>query len=260
MAWSSLQGRDPSPKFAAIGLPGDQADPRRVRRLVDSVGRTNIAPRPHLKRHHPLTTISRIGNREFHVKAAAFVRLITVPAAMFLLTSAFGASRADINQVMSRDGLSKISVRGLDLAYARPGVTLAKYNRIQLDVVDVVFHKSWEPTMKRSRVELSDEDREDIRTGVAKIVSEEFARAMQNDGIYQIVNGAGPDVLRVKINIVDLYIAAPQKGTDLRQTYTVTAGEMSIAAELFDSQTNEALARVVDRREARRTPNLVLTK
>ena len=83
---------------------------------------------------------------------------------------------------------------------------------------------------------------------------------MQNDGIYQMVNGGGSDVLRVKISIVDLYIGALWMGTARGSpAYTLTAGEMSINAQLFDSQTNELLARVVDRRKARRTPNLALS-
>ena len=159
---------------------------------------------------------------------------------------------------MSHDGLRKISVKGIELAYARPGATLAGYNRIKLDPVEVAFHKDWDPTMSRSRIKVSAEQREAIRTGVAKLVYEEFAKELQKNNTYQVVNETGPDVLRVKTNIVNLYIAAPDTATaGPSRTYVVSAGEMSLVSELYDSETGEILARVVDRREARRSPTLM---
>jgi hypothetical protein len=39
----------------------------------------------------------------------------------------------------------------------------------------------------------------------------------------------------------------------------MSAGEMSLVAELYDSETGEVLARVVDRREARRSDTMQYT-
>lgn len=189
-----------------------------------------------------------------------FVPVVTLLAASLLLTNAFAATQADVEEAMSHDGLKRLSVKGIDLAYARPGATLAGYNRIKLDPVDVAFHKDWDPTMSRSRIKISAEQRETIRTGVAKLVDEEFARELQKNSSYQVVNEAGPDVLRVKTNIVNLYVAAPDTATaGPSRTYSLSAGEMSLVAELYDSETGEILARVVDRREARRSPTLTYT-
>jgi len=67
-----------------------------------------------------------------------------------------------------------------------------------------------------------------------------------------VVDEVGPDVLRVKVHIVNLYVTAPDTGGAGRsRTYTVSAGEMTLFAELFDSETGETLSRVVDRRVAR---------
>ena len=193
------------------------------------------------------------------MKTIESLRIITVLASMLALTAASAASRNDLERAMSYDGLQKISVKGIDLAYARPGVTLAGYNRVQLDPVDVAFRKDWNPTRSHSQIKLSAEDRENIRTGVAKIVYDEFVKQLQNSS-YQVVSEAGPDVLRVKAHIVNLYVNAPDARTVGRsRTYTVSAGEMTIFAELYDSETGELLARVVDRREARGTGTLTLT-
>ncbi len=188
------------------------------------------------------------------------IRIVIALAAPLLLTPAFGASNADLDLAMSHDGLQKINVKGIDLAYARPGATLAAYNRVKLDPIEVSFRKDWDPTMSRSRIKVSAEDRENIRTTVAKIVYEEFVKELQSKGSYQVVNEAGPDVLRVKANILNLFVSAPNPETTGRsRTYTVSSGEMTLVAELYDSETGQILARVIDRREARRAGVLMLT-
>jgi len=197
---------------------------------------------------------------ESNVNASRFVRVFTLVASTLLSTTAFAATKADVEEAMSHDGLRKINVKGIDLAYARPGATLASYNRVKLDPVEVAFHKDWDPKMSRSRIKMSAEQRETIRTGVATLVYEEFAKELQKNSSYQLVNDAGPDVLRVKTNIVNLYVAAPDTGAaGPTRTYTISAGEMSLVAELYDSETGEVLARVVDRREARRSDQLQYT-
>jgi hypothetical protein len=188
------------------------------------------------------------------------VRVVALLASMLLLTTASAASKAELDKAMSYDGLQRISVKGVDLAYARPGATLAGYNRIMLEPIDVAFRKDWNPTRTGSRIKLSAEERENIRTGVAKIVYDEFVNELQNKSGYQVVNEVGPDVLRVKAKIVNLYVNAPDTRTAGRsRTYTVSAGEMTIFAELYDSETGEVLARVADRREARGSGTLTLT-
>jgi hypothetical protein len=187
-------------------------------------------------------------------------RIAVSLASILLLTTAFAATETDLEKVMSYDGLQKISVKGIDLAYARPGATLAGYGRVLLEPIDVAFHKDWNPTRTNSMIKLSTKEREDIRTGLAKIVNEEFVKELQNKGTYQVVSEAGPDVLRVRARVVNLYVNAPDTGAASRsKTYTVSAGEMTIIAELFDSETGEVLARVVDRRQARSTGMLTLS-
>lgn len=174
-------------------------------------------------------------------------------ASTLALAPAFAATpMAQLEEALSHDGLKKITVKGIDLAYARPGATLAGYGKVKLEPVDVAFRKDWDPARTGSRLKVRAEDRENIRTGVAKIVQDEFVKELQSKGSYQVVNDSGPDVLRVNIHIVNLYVTAPDTNEAGRsRTYTVSAGEMTLVLELFDSETGEVLARVVDRREAR---------
>lgn len=168
--------------------------------------------------------------------------------------------RAALEETMSYDGLQKIKVKGIDLAYARPGASLAGYGKVIIDPVEVSFRKDWDPGRTGSRMKLDAKERENIRSGVAKIVQEEFAKELGKGGAYQVVTEPGPDVLRLRANIADLYVNAPDTMTPGRtQVYTISAGEMTLVAELVDSESGQAIARVVDRREAQGTGVMTLT-
>jgi len=194
------------------------------------------------------------------MKAIRFVRAAAVLSSMLISVPAFAASVADIDQAMSYDGLEKIKVKDIDLAYARPGATLAGYKRVVLEPISVAFRKDWSPTRTGSSLPLGSREQENIRNGIAKIVAEEFTKELQAKGGYQVVDEAGPDVLRLKASIVNLYVSAPDTMTAGRsRTYTVSAGEMTIFMELHDSETGELLARFVDRSEARDSGRMTLT-
>ena len=167
------------------------------------------------------------------------------------VTSPLAAGKNDVDAAMSQGGLQKTSVKGLELAYVRPGASLAAYKRVKLDPVDVQFDKSWEPTRTGSRIKLSSEEREKIRAGVAKLVEEEFAKAVEKGGTYQIASESAPDVLRVKVSVLNVYLNAPSgTGAGRSKTYVSSAGQMTLLAELSDAASGQMLARVADRREA----------
>lgn len=186
--------------------------------------------------------------------------LTALLASTLAVAPAFAQTKADFEEAMSYDGLKKIEVKGLDLAFARPGATLAAYKKVIVEPVEVAFHKDWDPTRTGSRLKLSATERENIRSGVAKIVHEEFVKVLQAKGNYKVVNEAGPDVLRVKPKVLNLFVNAPDASNVGRsQTYTVSAGEMTLFMELYNSETGAVLARVVDRREARNTGMMTLS-
>ena len=194
------------------------------------------------------------------MKIARSIRLASILVTALVATSAPAASKAERDQMMSYDGLERINVKGIDLAYARPGASLADYTKVKLDPIEIAFAKNWNPTKPVTRSTLTADERESIRSGIAKIVYDAFVREVQTKGGYAIVDTAGPDVLRVKASIINVYVTAPDILTPGRtRTYTVTSGEGTIFAELFDSESGEILARVTDRREARNSGYMLLS-
>jgi hypothetical protein len=141
------------------------------------------------------------------------------------LTNAPAATKREIDEALSQGGLEKVKVKDVDLAYVRPGASLAAYKRVKLDPVEVEFRKAKDPARVGSAIKLSDEEREKIRSNVARAVQEEFAKELQKSSAYQVASDAGPAVLRVKPRILDLYVNAPDVGQARSRTLVSSAGE-----------------------------------
>src|SRR6185436_20170439 len=105
--------------------------------------------------------------------------------------------------------------------------------------------------LKRITVKAGELD--SIRTELAKLVQAQFVKALEEKGRYPVVNASGPDVLRARIYIVNLIVNAPGGGSSSvsSRTFVLSAGEMTLFLDLYDSETGQILARVIDRREAR---------
>ena len=152
---------------------------------------------------------------------------------------------------MTEDGLKKVDARGVDAAYVRPGASLGTYKRILLDPVEVAFSKDWKPKKTGSYLPLSNEDREKIRRDLAELFTTTFTEVLQKGG-YPVVSESGPDVLRVTAGLTDVYINAPDTMAPGRSyTFVMSAGHMTLVAELRDSETGQIMARVFDQRETR---------
>ena len=181
------------------------------------------------------------------------VRALFVVSIALSSAAALGAD-ARVEEALAQGGLQKTTVKGIDLAYVRPGAKLASYDKVIVEPVQVSFSAAWKPKRIGSSLPLPEDERERIRAGVARIVHEEFVRELGAKSSYRVVTSAGPDVLRVKPDIVNLYVTAPDTGSAGRsRTYSASAGQMTLVAELSDAASGEVQARLVDRREAQRS-------
>jgi hypothetical protein len=196
------------------------------------------------------------------MKMLHHARTVLLVASFLAVGGAFAASQGAFDEQMAADGLQKVKVKNIDLVYAQPGATFADYDSVLIDPrVDVTFRKDFDPTKVGSRMKLSTEDLNEIRTDVAKAVYEEFVEELTTKkGTYGLADKAGPKVLDVRLAIANLYSNAPDTMQPGRtRVYTVSAGEMTLVMELRDSETGAVLARVFDRREARDTGQFMLT-
>lgn len=156
---------------------------------------------------------------------------------------------------INADGLQRTEVRGLDLAFVRPGATLEGFNRVQLAPVQVAFRRNWERRVSTgTRTRVSARDMERIRDRLSTLIESEVREELARGG-YALVEDTGDDVLAVQMAIVNLDITAPDLASTSRvRVYTTSVGEMTLVADLRDSSSDELLMRVYDRRVGRSSP------
>jgi hypothetical protein len=150
------------------------------------------------------------------------------------------------------DGLTRAPSKQVDLLYVRPGASLAGYQRLRLDPVQVAFDKNWTPNRDARSLSqrVSSTDMEKIKTDLATEFSKILKAELGKSG-YGFVDVDGEDVLRVTAAIADLSITAPGNSDARSRSYVANAGAMTLVIELRDSVSGQLLARVIDREEAR---------
>jgi hypothetical protein len=127
-----------------------------------------------------------------------------------------------------------------------------------LDPIDVSFRKDWSPAPAGQPISAS--EKQEIRDGLARVLREEFVAELARTGRYTVVNTPTDGVLRIKADIRDLYINAPDvPRPGIIRTYTVSVGEMRLVAELRDAPTGDLIARVVDQQRDPESPWFELT-
>lgn len=178
-------------------------------------------------------------------------RLVAVCAAACLLTGvspAVAASKAPDTW----DGLARIDAKRFDAAYLLPGADFRSYTKVILDPTEVAFEKDWLRDHNRNATSISQRISEgDARKGLDLVrtgFEETFRKAYPEAG-YQVVTEPGPDVLRVRTAVTNLYVAAPDQATSGRsRTYTREAGAATVIVEVRDSLSGAVLGRAVDAR------------
>jgi len=150
------------------------------------------------------------------------------------------------------DGLTRVKLKGMDSAYARPGADFTVYRKVMIDPIEVAFAKDWDKKSNYSNMKLPPEKLEEIKTKLGQLAQETFAEVLSKDNGMEVVTSPGPDVLRFSSAIVDLWPRAVDNQDPGRNyTFTTSAGSAVLFAELRDSETNQLIGRVVDGREAR---------
>ena len=174
-----------------------------------------------------------------------------------LVMTAFAIGLASVQPVLAKKNLPAVNDEGMELVkdsktttiYADPGADLSVYNRIWLQDATVAFKKNWQRDQNRSHsLKVRTEDMERIKLDVATLFRDVFTRELL-DGGYELVDEAGDNVLSVVPAIVDLDVIAPDiQRTSRSDSFSESAGEMTLKLELFDSLTGDKIAKATDRK------------
>lgn len=182
-----------------------------------------------------------------------------VLAALAVATAAFGADHGTLERLVPSQGLQRTDLAGMGRAFVRPGASLASYDRVLLDPVDVSFRRDWVPygAGSGSVLPMDAHSPAVVRGDVVRSVRDAVARALPQHGLAS-ASEAGPGVLRLKLRVVDVYLSNPWgPGPARSRVLATSSGEMTLVAELSDAATGEVLARAGDWQDMRNTGRLL---
>ncbi len=173
---------------------------------------------------------------------------------IFILVMSFTA----MSPVWAKKNLPAINDEGMELVkdsnlttvYADPDADLSIYNRVMLLDATVAFKKNWKRDQNRGAnpLRVKDRDMVKIQEEVAATFREVFTKELVDSG-YAMTDEPGEDVLLVKPAIVDLDVTAPDiQSSTLTRSFSESAGEMTLNLELFDSLTDDKIAKTTDRK------------
>lgn len=154
----------------------------------------------------------------------------------------------------TKDGLKLVHQHDLGAVYLKPGTTLADYDKVKIIEAYVAFQKNWQRDHNRQEINLgsrvTDKDVEGIKEKVAAEFPAVFKKVLEKGG-YTVVDDTGPDVLLLRPAIINLTVTAPDvMSAGISGTIVRSAGTLTLYMELYDSQTSEKFAEVLDAEEA----------
>jgi len=180
--------------------------------------------------------------------------------AMILLSSltatALAGNDADVPE-FTIDGLKLVeNPKQMPYVWVQPGADLSQYERVYIAEPLVAFKKNWQRDQNRGYIKVRGSDMERIKANVASLFIEVFTEELGKGG-YTLANERAEDVLLVRPAIIDLDVTAPDvRGTNRSQSFTTSAGSMTLYVELIDSETGDMLAKALDRKKDRDTGTL----
>jgi len=142
------------------------------------------------------------------------------------------------------EGLQAVSARNFEAAFVRPGVRFADYRKLMVDELELAFRT---PDREQNQFPLGEDQKTRFRAAMATAFGEELGKLEA----VEVVTDPGPDVLALHVRVQDIAARAPGRrvGGAGRAGFAMeTVGEMTLVMELRDSQSNEILLRVFDRR------------
>lgn len=170
---------------------------------------------------------------------------------LLMFSISFSALADDKNKIpeYTVEGLKLVpNTKSMALVWAEPGAELSQYDRVYLVEPYVAFKKNWRRDQNRGRMKITTNDMERIKNDVRELFMEVFTAELTEGG-YTLAQERAEDVLIVKPAIIDLDVIAPDVMTSGRSnTYTTHAGAMTLYLELYDSETDDLLAKTLDRR------------
>jgi len=200
---------------------------------------------------NPVYTNERLNFQIYLNLRRAFImkNLLLVLSVLILGTASIATMAKSKKEIpeYTVEGLKLVpNTKNIALVWAEPGANLSQYNRVYLAEPYVAFKKNWKREQNRGHIKVSNTDMERIKKNVAELFVEVFTEELEKGG-YSLASERAEDVLIVKPAIIDLNVNAPDvRSAGRSDTFTTTAGSMTLYMELYDAETDDLLAKALD--------------
>jgi hypothetical protein len=169
--------------------------------------------------------------------------------AILLGVFAFGAWATEKPPEVDSNGLHLVHHSELRVVYKLPGADLSKYDKVILVDAYVAFRKNWQRDQNETDpFKVRKNDVEAIKKRVGDAFAKAFTKELGKKG-YPVVDktATGADVLIVRPAIINLDVEAPDTmEPGMTTTFSASAGQMTLYAELYDSVSNQMIGKVMD--------------
>lgn len=192
--------------------------------------------------------------------------LATVVAALALMSGPAALAKDKLPET-TPEGLKLQKHTKLDVVYMADDVDLSQYTKVALIDCYVAFKKDWQKHYNQQERELSrkitDDDMTKMRTEFADEFKKIFTDVLQDKHGYEVVDHTGAEVLVIRPGLIEIDVTAPSASTmhsaSMSRTYAASPGQMTLYMELYDSVSNELLAKVMDTKGGRNTPGFAMS-
>ena len=140
------------------------------------------------------------------------------------------------------DGLEEISSRYFSAAFIRPGVNFSHYRELLLGESELAFRT---PDRSKQQFPLTAEQKNRFR----QLLDTQFAKELASSNTLQMTSSAGPQTLKLEVRVQDIVaIVPPRSVSGVGDIALHALAEATLVIEISDSESEEVLARVFDRR------------
>ncbi len=140
------------------------------------------------------------------------------------------------------DGLEEIRSRHFSAAFMRPGVNFSDYQELLLSESELAFRT---PDRSKQQFPLTAEQKNRFR----QLLDAQFAKEFASSNTLQMTSSAGPNTLKLEIRVQDIVAMVPPRSVGGVSDIALQAlAEATLVIEISDSESEEILARVYDRR------------
>ena len=140
------------------------------------------------------------------------------------------------------DGLEEIKSKYFSAAFVRPGVDFSHYRELLLSESELAFRT---PDRSKQEFPLTAEQKNRFR----QLLDAQFAKELASSNTLQITSSAGPQALKLGVRVQDVVAMVPPRSVSgLGDIALQALAEATLVIEISDSESEEILARVFDRR------------